>query len=522
MNFKKQNKNNKKIILAGFIVLHLMYAGFWGWMKKDCYVDEYWTYGLANNVGSITMQVEDGKSYNGTYPFDRYMTVEKGETFNYSNVWTQQAADVHPPLYYIIIHTLCSFFPGVFSKWFGLLPNFCCLILIDILLYQIGKVLLKSESLALIAVIINGTGVMMMNMVIFIRMYALLTMITMAIVLMFLKYLERKKSAEFWIQLYFLSVLGTMTQYYFLILLFFLCMFQGIVFLRRHKWKDTVYFLITLMMAGITSILIFPPIVVQVFGNGYRGREARANLVSLSNLAGSIIEYVGLITKEIFGGHIVGVIFFLTIIFLACRKKFLKFFWSELKLGEYLLLTMTVGYLLIIIKIAPYRVDRYIMCIGWCIILLSIDVVYQILCFFKGNWGHKKKYILCFLLFMGLNVSSMTFLGWELPYAYVGNKERLEALFPYLNCSVIFVYEKGDYALCTNYNDLPLYKNYCYVNADDFPELIRSETYDDFVLYIGQGLEIDTVLQEAIAGGQWYTTQSLGKYGRADVYYLSK
>ena len=31
--------------------------------------------------------------------------------------------DVHPPLFYIVLHTICSCFSGSFSKWFGIIPN---------------------------------------------------------------------------------------------------------------------------------------------------------------------------------------------------------------------------------------------------------------------------------------------------------------------------------------------------------------------------------------------------------------
>lgn len=152
------------------------------------------------------------------------------QAFDYANVWAQQEADVHPPFYYVIIHTICSFFPGVFSKWFGLIPNLFCLPVIDILLYQIGKIMFGSRARSLMAVIVYGFGAMMMNMIIFIRMYALLTVAVLAAVFLFLWYFEREKDRRFWLYLYLISIIGTLVQYYFLIVLFFLCLFQGIVF----------------------------------------------------------------------------------------------------------------------------------------------------------------------------------------------------------------------------------------------------------------------------------------------------
>ena len=41
--------------------------------------------------------------------------VLEGEGFRYGLVKTMQSFDVHPPLYYMVLHTVCSLFPGVFS-----------------------------------------------------------------------------------------------------------------------------------------------------------------------------------------------------------------------------------------------------------------------------------------------------------------------------------------------------------------------------------------------------------------------
>lgn len=301
------------------------------------------------------------------------------QAFDYANVWAQQKADVHPPFYYVIIHTICSFFPGVFSKWFGLIPNLFCLPVIDILLYQIGKILFGSRARALMAAMIYGFGAMMMNMIIFIRMYAFLTVAVLALVLLFLWYFEREKDRRFWLYLYLISVIGTLIQYYFLIVLFFLCLFQGIVFLWRRKWKDVLCFLLTLTAAGVSSVLIFPAMLDHIFGSGYRGQEAWDNIVSVDNLAERIVGNVGWMARELFGGRVVMVLFFLAMgVLLFGRKGRFKRILKEISPQEYMVLCMTVCYLAVIIKIAPFRADRYIMCVGWCLIFLSMGFAAQI------------------------------------------------------------------------------------------------------------------------------------------------
>lgn len=91
--------------------------------KKNYFIDEIYSYGLANHV------MEDGEPIwiqpklapytyaSGGEAYYEYMTVQEGERFNFANVWKNQANDVHPPLYYVVIHLICSLLPGMFTKW---------------------------------------------------------------------------------------------------------------------------------------------------------------------------------------------------------------------------------------------------------------------------------------------------------------------------------------------------------------------------------------------------------------------
>lgn len=516
-----RNLNYERILLL-FILIHLVYAIFWCCLKTDLFIDEYWTYGLANHAGDVVMTIENGKEYAGTGPFDKFFTVGVSQAFDYANVWAQQEADVHPPFYYVIIHTICSFFPGVFSKWFGLIPNLFCLPVIDILLYQIGKIMFGSRARSLMAVIVYGFGAMMMNMIIFIRMYALLTVAVLAAVFLFLWYFEREKDRRFWLYLYLISIIGTLVQYYFLIVLFFLCLFQGIVFLWRRKWKDVLCFLLTLTAAGVSSVLIFPAMLDHIFGSGYRGQEAWDNIVSVDNLAERIVGNVGWMARELFGGRVVMVLFFLAIgVLLFGRKGRFKSILKEISLQEYMVLCMTVCYLAVIIKIAPFRADRYIMCVGWCLIFLSMDLLHRLLCLLKKDWKYEKICVLGFLVFLGLNVSSMIVLKGELPFSYLTNRELREQLSQYKDSMAVYIYEDS-WTLCNHYEDLPLFQKYMFVNYKEFPEIMEARNETGIVLYVStSSYEGDAIVDEILSSGQrWKEAEFLCTYGMANVYYL--
>lgn len=81
--------------------------------KKNFHIDEIFSYGLANFVGTgdiskgLGMQPEEGKIYKpaGT-AYLEYMAVQPEQQFNVSNVWYNQSQDTHPPLYYLLLHLL--------------------------------------------------------------------------------------------------------------------------------------------------------------------------------------------------------------------------------------------------------------------------------------------------------------------------------------------------------------------------------------------------------------------------------
>ncbi len=92
--------------------------------KENFHIDEIFSYGLSNYTHGIYPVFEDGVVYEpASEVLDDYVTVSSDSRFNYPNVFKNQADDVHPPLYYIILHTICSLFPGRFSIWYAGIIN---------------------------------------------------------------------------------------------------------------------------------------------------------------------------------------------------------------------------------------------------------------------------------------------------------------------------------------------------------------------------------------------------------------
>ena len=88
--------------------------------KEAFFLDEYSSYGCANGVGSKNMRFENGVTYTPEeieqQALAAYATTE-GKQFKFRNVWRNLSSNVHPPVFYVLLHFVCSLTPGVFSMW---------------------------------------------------------------------------------------------------------------------------------------------------------------------------------------------------------------------------------------------------------------------------------------------------------------------------------------------------------------------------------------------------------------------
>ena len=165
-------------MMAVLLLLQLLAALYWGFQKEGYYIDELWSYGLANSRETPFLQDKAGymNAWHGPEFYGEYLTVDPGEWFDFRSVYENQAQDVHPPFYYLLLHTVCSVFAGEFSKWFGLAINLCFFAGILWLLFAIGGKLLGRENPArLLPPLLYGFSGGALSMVVYIRMYAMLT-----------------------------------------------------------------------------------------------------------------------------------------------------------------------------------------------------------------------------------------------------------------------------------------------------------------------------------------------------------
>lgn len=295
-----------------------------GVRKEGYHIDEIYSYGLANSYYNPFPFFEDEDYFmhwhDAQYLRD-YITVSDEHTFAYDSVYDNQTRDVHPFLYYAVLHTVCSFFPGTFSKWYGLSVNIVFSALVLVVLYGLARRLLSDKE-ALLACAVYGLSAGAVSNAVYLRMYVMLTFFVAAFtylhVRLYLKPEDRIKRN--YTGIFILTVLGALTQYYFYVFAFFMSAFYCLFLLLRKQGRRLAGYCMVMACAVAAAVGIYPSTLDHVFV-GYRGTEAVNNLFHESFL-GKASVFFTFVHLEVFGGYfkeILGIVLLMVIILFARR-----------------------------------------------------------------------------------------------------------------------------------------------------------------------------------------------------------
>lgn len=171
-----------KVLLLILIVIQMIYTSYvFFYEKEGALSDEIWSYGLANSYyGYIDgySAENQGKWLPGAY-FKNYISVQEGEQFAYDSVYYNSTFDLHPFLYDMVLHTVCSFFVDRFSWWYGFALNLIFLTVTQIFLFLTTRKITNSEGTAFLVCLLYGGGRGALCTFAFIRPYSMLVMLCM-------------------------------------------------------------------------------------------------------------------------------------------------------------------------------------------------------------------------------------------------------------------------------------------------------------------------------------------------------
>ena len=380
----------KKAIFSLIFVISVLVSLYYGFQKSGFHEDEYYTYFSSNR--SLGLYQPDREWQDRQTILDEF-SVRPGEGFNYGLVKLVQSWDVHPPLYYFVFHTLCSFVPGIFTKWTGLITNliaFAVSFLFMCLLMERLKVPFPLEILTLIFWGLNAQTVSC-NMLI--RMYAFLGAFIVACGYFHVKLIGDYDNNSLELQNFMIksllpimivSYLGFLVQYFYIF--FFISIGAAtcayLVFVRKDIRNGIIYVIGCGFSLGL-AVLTYPASLHHMFG-GYRGTGASGSFFDIANTGLRLSFFVGLLNDFVFSGGLVIVIMIIILgLMLKLTGKQRKKPSKKLPGPEIVVLTIgAVSYFLLTSKTALLvgsASNRYEMPVYSLLILLIFMDVYYVL-----------------------------------------------------------------------------------------------------------------------------------------------
>lgn len=505
--------------------------------KKGFHSDEVFSYGLSNSFYGAYIQsdfvddTDNMKNINKWISGDvlrEYITVQSGEQFRYDSVWYNQEHDRHPPFYYTVLHTICSFFPDTFSWWYGFLLNLAIFVIIQIFLYKLARNLLKSKYMAVLVCLVWGFSAAATDMTIFIRMYGMLAMWVVILIYLHSKLYKTKEKPLFkqLIPIILVTVCGTLTQHLFLFVAFVTAVCFCIRYLVTKRFK--VFFAYGFSMLGgvVLAFLIFPTSISQLFSEadsaiGTRflyqlDISFRFILADIFNT--SWVDIVWFCTI-LFGILLWIAIFSIPIVFLIRKNpkvaivldkvknffasipstiKNFKFSVVWKKVSETIKKSNPIIFIMFlssiaVIMITSYTVsfmigyvNRYFFIVYPIILLTVISVVYFILAKCKF-----RKHIVCILFsFVALN----SFIGGTLSYLFNDNTERegIKEMTADSECIIVTETREESWLIATFTNEI-YYANSVFItnfkeNTEYINEIDSITTDKPIYLIVSKGI----------------------------------
>ena len=381
-------KENKKWICLMTIIMMLQFvvASYFCVQKQGYHYDEYYSYYSSNVTYGLA---PTDRAWKDVGEIRSEFMVREGEQFRYDLVKTMQSFDVHPPLYYMVLHTICSLFPGSFSKWFGLGINLFFFVICYWMMAKISyHVFHKNKNMAMLTCLLFGFQVGVLSGITFIRMYMMLTMWCLASMIWHIPVWEKGLQLTYKraVTLFVIVMLGFLTHYYYAVFLFFLAAYNCL-----HNWwgrkdlKGSVLYGGTVCSGMLAAIVLYPYCLSHIF-RGYRGTEATGAFFDLKNTFFRVNFFVDLMNKSVFGGavwffFVVAAVLWIAFIVKYGKKNFVKEFVTDnqgiLQVGF-----VTLGYFFVVAKTALLNAEeanRYELPIyGFCMLLMIGAIYYPL------------------------------------------------------------------------------------------------------------------------------------------------
>ena len=557
----KYLKDNKKIILTIVLLCSLMF--FFINQKQGFHEDEIFSYGFSNykydNVfrsfgyaeanqdilykqvltGSIKNRITNLKTFllePDQFTKDEilakeiptwrtkedaleYLTIQKGDIFNYFSVYYNQAKDVHPPLFYFLVHFVSTLFYGHFSKYIIFFINLAFFVGTLIVIKKILDKLNRKE-IAIPTMILYGASMGAISTVMFQRMYMMLTFFSILYLYYIIKFIQDDFKINDKASLILTIFIGFLTQYYFCIYVVLIFIIISIYLLFKKQYRKLLNFLKVHVIAAVLGIVFYPFSIEDIFfsyrGLGSTDGHTNTFFENLTYYGNQIIKLFSLqnIILILLGALLIVLIY-------KIWKRQLNKASSKEKLNLVVIILPIIFFIIIVSKIAPFLgenyTSRYIMLL---FPVIAIAIFYCLTFIFN-----KTKTIFIITLTISLLLSVHGLYNSTPVYLYKDYGQAMQLASE--NQDKYFVYVFDNYF--THLSQMPEFATYkasliLNKNIHDFELLDNPELNEanEFILCIKNWLNKDEILNQVLEHSGYSKYQLLLEFN-SDVestYYL--
>jgi uncharacterized membrane protein len=384
-NINKFIEDNNNILFAILfcliIIVQITVAVHFGIQKDGFFGDENYSFNLANSyyspfVGNVPKS-DINKVLNSKFWITK-VNVTKNHRFKYRSVFYNQSKDVHPPFYYVVFHTICSIFVSSnLNKWQGIILNIIFFVITQIFLTKISNKVFSNRWMTAAVLVFFGFSWGNINNVLFIRMYAMLTMWGIISFYLHLVLLE-KKTIKNLILILLVGYCGILTQYYFIFFQLFLSLCTVVYLIYSKSTKLCLQYILGYILVLGLSVITFPAMISQMLGK--TGTQGVSNLQKVTRLEYwlKIKDYINIIKFDLFGNRlkvtilvIIGLLLINLLIIIKEKQKKSRLFFDkkyniqnlDLTIGYFAIITsviIIVGVFAIVIKSSLFIATRYL------------------------------------------------------------------------------------------------------------------------------------------------------------------
>lgn len=440
-----KNRTKEILLVIMVLILQTIIYVFVAKNKSYLHIDEAYSFGLSN-YDKIEIQDNDD-FYNTWHSKDYYLdylAVQKDEIWDFKPVYENQKNDVHPPLYYLLLRFCMIFTSGHFSIWSGIVLNIIIYVFVTIFMYLILKRLFRGENFANVKAIVlafmSSIILASLSNVINIRMYALSTLNVLITTFLHIKLFESKDiNVKLFIAIGVSALAGVLTHYFYLFFLAVLYIIFLIRYIREKQFKKLLFYTLTLIFAGVFSLMIFPYSLNHMFF-GYRGQGVISNFENIFDILPSIYSQLYTLNYYAFNGLLPVIIIIMIALFVYNKLTKRNFKFDKDTKGIFnVIFIPTILFFIITSVSSPWKVLRYIVPVCGLAFILMIFCFYKLL---QPKFGEKMSNILV-CVFLCIVLISPFVLHLKPELLYNDRKEIVQKLSGDLNLPVLYFYSSN-------------------------------------------------------------------------------